>query len=229
MAALAKKLWLSYVAPLFNRPDNYRFDFDTAKKRCRILLLDDDPNALPLEDLKRDKYNIEQYIKIDADLLRQCENGTFDIILLDYNGIAPQNVSETDGFGIFDRIRSANVRQYIIAISGQTYDISRTEYFRKANSWLKKPSDLLTTKQKLDDGIRRLFDRDALLTDLSALLAEKGVNKRDIDRVLDALKASTVKTEADGEDVIHGITRLATISRDVIKVIHQLIQIKALM
>ena len=38
----------------------YRFDFAEARRRCRILLIDDDPNALPLEDIKKDDYSISQ-------------------------------------------------------------------------------------------------------------------------------------------------------------------------
>jgi len=153
------------------------FDLTTARTRCRIALIDDESNALPLQDLLASGYEIEQFFQVTADLLQRCERGAFHIIVLDYNGIAPQNISPTDGFGVFEIIRNSNPQQYIIAISAKTYDIQKSEYFQKADSRLSKPIDLIKAREALDRGIRAIFDPNHVIRRLSATLQELGYNE----------------------------------------------------
>jgi CheY-like chemotaxis protein len=187
----------------------YRFDFVEARRRCRILIIDDDPNALPLIDIRTGDYNITQERVVTPDLLRQCEEGLFDIIILDYNGVAPASVTPDDGFGVFSRIKDANPDQYIIAISAQTYDISKTEYFQHANDWLRKPTDLTTTKNKLDAGIRYIFDKADILRRLKQQLLNEGIASHRIDRLIERLESRDFR---DIDGVANTVKRLAKIT-----------------
>lgn len=162
----------------------YRFDLSAAKRMARIILIDDDSTALPITDLQRDGYAVHQQHAVDAPLLSRCESSAFDIIILDYNGIAPASISETDGFGVFDRIRKANPDQYIISVSAKTYDISKTAYFKDANDWLRKPTDLSSTKNALDKGIAYLFDRTALLQRLHLQALQEGATVKQADKLV---------------------------------------------
>lgn len=175
---------LDWLKSLLVGNPRYRFDFANAKHRCRILLIDDDPIALPIKEISNDGYNITQREAVDAELLKQCEDGVFDIIVLDYNGIAPASITPNDGFGVFERIRNSNPQQYIISVSGQTYDISKTAYFKQANDWLKKPTDLATTKDKLDTGIKFLFDRTEVIERLKRQLQMEGLQQKSIAAVI---------------------------------------------
>jgi CheY-like chemotaxis protein len=206
-------------------PPPYRFDYVNAKRRCRILLIDDDPSALPLEDVARDEYNILQQTAVDPDLLRQCESGVFDIIILDYNGIAPKSITPDDGFGVFDRIRNSNPQQYVIAVSGQTYDISKTAYLKDANDWLRKPTDLATTKDKIDSGIRFLFDKTAVLQRLKRQLLKEGVNQRRVDRLLNDLLKRGPSDFEEISELVKKITKVSEMSEHVLGLVKTMVKI----
>jgi CheY-like chemotaxis protein len=178
---------------LFKEKSDYRFDLSAAKRMTRIILIDDDPAALPINDLQQDGYAVHQQNFVDASLLSRCESGDFDIILLDYNGIAPASISETDGFGVFDRIRKANPEQYIISVSAQTYDISKTAYFKEANDWLRKPTDLSSTKNALDKGIAYLFDKTALLQRLRSQALREGATLKQADKLVKEFEAKELR------------------------------------
>jgi hypothetical protein len=45
---------LSKLMRLFTSTPEYRFDFSAAKRSARIILIDDDRSALPMDDLTRD-------------------------------------------------------------------------------------------------------------------------------------------------------------------------------
>jgi CheY-like chemotaxis protein len=183
----------AWVGRFLRMQNEYRFDFDEAKRKTRILLIDDDASALPISHLQASDYAIRQEKKVTVELLQACERGDFDIILLDYNGIAPPAICPDDGFGVFDRIRHSNPDQYIIAISGQTYDIARTEYFAKANDWLKKPTDLSSTKTKIDKGIAEIFDKSKILARVRSQAIVDGATSAQADKLARELGARELK------------------------------------
>ena len=203
----------------------YRFDFNGAKQRCRILLIDDDPIALPVKEITKDGYSIVQHLAVDANLLKQCESGIFDIIVLDYNGIAPASITPNDGFGIFDRIRNANPEQYIISVSGQTYDISKTPYFKQANDWLKKPTDLAATKDALDTGIRFLFDKTEILNRLRSQLQAEGTPPRAIEKTLNHVMSKSFTDIDDVVGHVKKIGKLVDVSEKTIGILKALIKL----
>lgn len=192
---------------LFSQSAPYVFEFPKAKRNCRILLIDDDPDALPIDDLKSDEYNIEQRKKVDAGLLRNCESAVYDLIVLDYNGVAPASICPDDGFGVFERIRKSNPDQYIISISAQTYDISKTEYFKKANAYLKKPTDLVTTKKALDEGIEQLFHREFIFDRISNALTANGIPKKRAERLIQSLRSEDIKSYSQVESIAQNILK----------------------
>lgn len=213
--------WLKW---LFNEP-RYQFGFEQAKRRCRVLLIDDDANALPLVELEQDGYNVTQHKNVDSALLQRCEDGAWDIILLDYNGVAPAAITPEDGFGVFERIRNSNPQQYIVAISGQTYDISKTHYFKKANDWLKKPTDLASTKDSIDRGIRFLFDKTEVLQRLKAQLLAERINPKLVDRALQHLGNSNFTDIEEATASVRKTAKVAEISADVLATLKILIKL----
>jgi CheY-like chemotaxis protein len=209
-------------------PPAYHFDFAEARRRCRILLIDDDPNALPIGEITKGDYNLSQEKLVTSDLLRQCETGVFDIIILDYNGIAPKSLTPDDGFGVFERIRSTNPEQYIIAISGLTYDISKTAYFKEANDWLRKPTDLTTTNNKIDAGIRYLFDKTEVLKRLRRQLIDEGTRPQNADRLIRDFERSNYRDLDQMADVIKRLAKLSDISVKVYGIMKNLIKLSSI-
>lgn len=174
---------------MFNTPkpktgDAYVFDFDAAKKRCRIVLIDDDMAAMALVDgLKADGYNIFQCYKIEPGIVTQCETATFDIVALDHAAL-----------GLYDKIRNSNPAQYLIAVAAQPDHPAVAKYFQGANGRLKKPFDVAALKAVLDAGIKALFDRNQLLAQMSDLLLKAKVDKKIVDVVVDSLKKEMPST-----------------------------------
>lgn len=178
----------SKLKDYWNPSEPHQYDFSRAKRVCRIFIIDDDPQALPVQELQSAGYNVQQVETVDADVMRMCEEASYDVILLDYTGVAPKNITPDDGFGVFERIRSANPAQYIIAISAMTYDIAKTEYFKNANDWLKKPTDLVTTKQLIDKAIHHCFDRAIIFREIETILRDSGVAGKQIGKTIENLK-----------------------------------------
>lgn len=211
---------------LFQSDESYHYDFSDAKRVCRILVIDDDAQALPLNELKRSGYNIEQVEAVDVDTLRMCEEGTYDVILLDYTGVAPKSITPSDGFGVFDRIRAANPTQYIIAISAKTYDIAKTAYFKNANDWLKKPTDLVTTQQMIDKAVNHCFDRDIIFHQIEDFLRNDGVHKKEINRIIRILKNTKSNDLEKLLDIIKRAGRLVGVPLDIVGLVRKLIRAK---
>jgi CheY-like chemotaxis protein len=216
------------IRRLFLGQPPYRFDFLEARRRCRVLLIDDDPAALPLSEIIKADYSCAQEKIVTGDLLRQCETGVFDIIILDYNGIAPKSITPNDGFGVFDRIRLNNPDQYIIAISGQTYDISKTAYFKEANDWLMKPTDLTTTINKIDSGIKYLFDKTEVLFRLRRQLIDEGARPKDADRLIRDIERRGYRDVDDMAETIKRVAKLTDLSAKVLGIARNLAKLSAL-
>jgi hypothetical protein len=70
--------------------------FEEIKKRARLLVIDDDVFAY-CELFKRDGYAIDQWS--DVEDLNKLENGIFDLILLDIQGVGKTISPSEQGLG----------------------------------------------------------------------------------------------------------------------------------
>lgn len=154
---------------------------ELARKHSRILLIDDDPEALPLSLLKDEGYNITQWEELDAGKIRRVEKGEFDVVILDIVGVAPKNVSATDGFGVLEHIKRVNPEQVIIAFSGETFDIKQAGFFEQADDRLLKPVDLVTVARMLDDVLQQYYNLDHYWKAIYAILHDQGVPQSKIE------------------------------------------------
>ena len=119
-----------------------------ARKRARILVIDDDKNAFPITLLEKEGYNVHYWAKVES--IRKLEEAEYDIIILDIKDICTPEVSLRDGFGVLEHLKKYNPAQIVVAYSGQSYDLSQQKFFQIADDFLGKPSDLLECKQKID-------------------------------------------------------------------------------
>jgi CheY-like chemotaxis protein len=187
------------------KPTYSPFDFDRSKRSCRIVVIDDDNLAIPVDQLLNDGYNIAQLLEVDANAMRLCEQCTYDIILLDYNGVAPPEITPDDGFGVFQRIRQRNPDQYIIAISGKAFDIAKTAYLKEANDWLKKPVSLADTKAKLDKAITACFDKEHVLNEIRLRALAQGLDAKTAEKLVTKLKTASGKDSKEYYNITKGI------------------------
>jgi len=156
---------------------------ELARKNSRLLLVDDDPEALPLSLLKDEGYNITQWEELDAGKIRRVEKGEFDVVILDIVGVVPKNVSATDGFGVLEHIKRVNPEQVVIAFSGETFDIKQAGFFEQADDRLLKPVDLVTVARMLDEILQRYYNLDHYWNAVCAILHDQGVPQSKIDKL----------------------------------------------
>ena len=126
-----------------------------ARKRARILVIDDHQSAFPVKLLQDEGYNVQYWEKVKN--LRSLEEGEFDIIILDIAGISSPEMSRQDGLGVLQHLKKHNPGQIIVAYSGQSFDLGQQKFFQQADDFLGKPSDLLECKQKIDQLLQSKF------------------------------------------------------------------------
>jgi len=67
-----------------------------ARKRARILVIDDEPDAFPVKLLESEGYNITYWESVES--IRKLEEGEFDILVLDIGGVSSPEVSRWMGW-----------------------------------------------------------------------------------------------------------------------------------
>lgn len=147
-------------------------------RRARILVVDDDVNAFPVELLKAEGYNVTYWSSIKT--FAPLENGDFDIIVLDLNGIASAEQSSEDGTGILRHIKAYNPAQIVIAYSAKKYDFRKSDFWRLADDYLGKPSPLDACKQKIDELLQSKYNVDYYWSVLRSRLVAESVSEKQI-------------------------------------------------
>lgn len=156
---------------------------DDLKKRVKILVVDDNEEHFPYKHLQDNGYTIEWWDKVTSEKLQRMENGGFDIIILDIKGIADESISDSEGLGIIKRIKSVNPSQIVVAFSGHSYDLSKTEFWKIADDTLAKPVSIIKAKELID----RLIDEKITLNyywdAISSILSNQGLANRQIKKI----------------------------------------------
>jgi DNA-binding NtrC family response regulator len=121
---------------------------DDVRRRTRILVIDDDENSFPIQILRQEGYTIDYWDKVNN--LHQLEEGDYDIIILDIQGVAKE-LDREDGLGILKHIKEVNPSQIVVAFSGHSYDLSKAEFWKIADDSLAKPVDATKCKRLIDN------------------------------------------------------------------------------
>lgn len=178
-----------------------KLPIEEARKRARILVVDNDPNAFPVELLRAEGYNIQQWLELKS--LRNLEDGQFDIIVLDIHGICLPSVSQTDGLGVLEHLKTINPVQVVIAFSGKKFDLKSERFWRIADDYWAKPIDMLAAKAKIDSLLGQKFTAQSYWNALAGFLKSKGVDDEDVTRLEEAIvKAGTKKNPMKESDVV---------------------------
>ena len=151
---------------------------DEARKRARILVIDNEADAFPVHLLQKEGYNIHYWPKVES--IRSLEEGEFDIIFLDIGGVSSPEVSKTDGLGVLEHLKRYNPGQIVVAYSGQSFDLSQQKFFQLADDFLGKPSDMLECKQKIDQLLQAKFTAMHYWNTLLAVLKKNDVPEKKI-------------------------------------------------
>jgi DNA-binding response OmpR family regulator len=194
--------------------------FDQAKKRASILVIDDDETAFPVELLRSEGYNIQQWTILKN--LRDLEAGQFDIIILDIYGICPKGFSKNDGLGVLEHLKNVNPAQIVIAYSGKKFDLQQEKFWRIADDYLGKPTDMLVAKAKIDTLLREKFTAERYWHALADYLRTRGIPDEKIAALESAVARAAAKEKTLKESDVAGLLRAG---RDIISTSWIIVQV----
>lgn len=151
-------------------------DIRALRKRVRILVIDDQADAFPVESMRSRGYNVEYWPDVSVDNLARLERGEYDIVILDIRGVG-KDISFDEGFAVLKRLKRVRPGLTVVAFSGATFDISESQFFELADDVLPKPVDVFTCEEKLDALLRQSLSFDELWEGLNVLLRHAGVGR----------------------------------------------------
>jgi DNA-binding response OmpR family regulator len=147
---------LTFLRRLFGVGENQwpSIPFEEIRKRSRLLVIDDQEFPyLPL--FRRDGYNIEKWS--DVQRLTDLQDGRYDLILLDLQGVGRQESHEQQGFGILRHLREQYPTLLVVAYSNADWSLKYQEFFALADSVLPKTADYVDFKARVDDLLKTRF------------------------------------------------------------------------
>lgn len=183
--------------------DSLVLQLEEAKKRARILVIDDDASAFPVTRLRNEGYNIQQWERLEN--LRSLEEGQFDIIFLDIHNICSEDVSESGGLGVLEHLKKMNPAQIVIAFSGKKFDLGHEKFWRIADNYLAKPVDMLRAKACIDSLLKDKFTIDHYWQGLTAFLKSKAIDDETLAKLEAAIAGAAVSKSPLVESDIRGI------------------------
>lgn len=161
--------------------DIQKNDINDLKKRIKIVVIDDNKDSFPVDTMQDFGFTIEYWSIINSKKFKRLENNEFDIIVLDIEGVVDTvELGEKDGLDILKILKNKNKKQIIIAFSGKTYDVSKGEFWKLANGFLKKPINALDTKETLEDIIIENYSINNLIEQMQKLIKKEVENNNDI-------------------------------------------------
>lgn len=203
----------------------WKLPIEEVRRRARILVIDNDSNAFPVELLRGEGYNIQQWIELSS--LRNLEEGQFDIIVLDIHGICPESVSQSDGLGVLEHLKKTNPAQIVIAFSGKKFDLKSERFWRIADDYWGKPIDMLVAKAKIDALLSQKFTAQAYWDSLVGFLKLRGVADKEIaileDTIVKARLKKNVLKESDVVTVLKAGKDIISTAWIIVQVIQRLV------
>ncbi|MCX5769042.1 MAG: hypothetical protein NTZ09_02030 [Candidatus Hydrogenedentes bacterium] len=170
-----------------------RLPLSEIKKRAKILVIDDEPASFPAARLAEEGYHIETWETVKS--LSKLEDGAFDIIILDYMGVADEEVSQKAGLGILEHLKKVNPAQLIIAFSAHSFDASSSNFWRLADDNLGKPIDVVKCKEVIDQLLVDKFTISHYWGTLASVLKSNGATAKDISRLEGKIVESLARRE----------------------------------
>lgn len=195
--------WLR-VKRLASLSSRYTPTFTDLKRRVRILVIDDDKNSFPIQELKKEGYAIDYWSKVAPGDLRKLEEGEFDIIILDIVGVATK-LSVHDGLGLLEHLKEYNPAQVIVAFSGQSFSIDKSAFWKKADDTLQKPVDALKSKEVIDHLILEKLTIENHLSSIRQLLLSNGIQPNVVNKIEKNILASIQGKSVTSSDKISKI------------------------
>lgn len=183
--------------------------------RARILVIDD--QDFPYSTLfRRDGYNVTKWR--DVTKLTEIEQGKYDIVLLDLQGIG-KRISQDQGLGVLRHIKEVRPSQVVVAYSNADWPVKYQPFFDLADEVLPKSADYVDFKRIVDDLLQEHFSVGFHIGRLERELAKSGINDWWSKRTLRAAVA------AKDPDKLERLLRRRGVDQDTVTNILALVQI----
>mgnify|MGYP003536673647 FL=1 len=170
-------------------------DINDLKKRIKIVVIDDNKDSFPIETMQDFGFTLEYWKIIDSNKLKRLEKNEFDIIILDIEGVVETSeLGEKDGLDILKSLKNKNNKQIIIAFSGSTYDVSKGEFWKITDDFLKKPINAFDTKEMLEEIILNNYSINNMINQLKQIINKQIDNQKDIEK-LETIIVKAIKEE----------------------------------
>jgi len=153
---------------------------EVARKKAKILVIDDEPESFPCDLLRKEGYSIECWRKVES--LSPLEQAAYDIIILDIAGVAGDYAKE-DGLAVLEHLKKYNPSQIIVAFSGLTFDLSKTRFWKMADDSLSKPVDAIKCKEIIDQLLREKFTIEHYWNGVTSIFHGEGVSPEEIEKI----------------------------------------------
>ncbi|MBI1887794.1 MAG: hypothetical protein HYS19_05405 [Nitrosomonadales bacterium] len=150
---------------------------ETIRKIAEVAIVDDRPSDFPTTELQQAGYNVKTYKQVSLkDIARLAE---YDVLFLDIHGIVKDDIDE-GGLKLLPKLRDANSRQKICAVSSKTFDPTATEFFKQADDVQKKPVNAQKCQDVIDTLALEKLGPNALAAELDNETKNLGIYKRRI-------------------------------------------------
>jgi len=157
---------------------------DTIIHRARILVIDD--QEFPYRTLfKKDGFNVDKWN--DVTRLQDLEQGKYDVILLDLQGIGRRLSTNDQGLGVLRHLKESNPDQVIVAYSNADWGVRYQPFFDLADAVLPKSADYLDFKRVVEECLQDYFDVNRYVSRFQTALAEVGFSQRKSAKITRAL------------------------------------------
>lgn len=188
---------------------------ESIRRLARIVVVDDEPDSFPVEDLRSAGYTVDYWPILDAPRLSRLERAEFDLIVLDIQGIVPPGFSDTgNGLGVLRRLKQINEVQAVVACSGQSYRVDEAEFFTLADAVLAKPISSIRALATVQDLLVERMSVSNYWNGLSRSLVEAGVSRSRLvdleDKIVRSVKKNGTVSIADVEGAVGRIDSAAT-------------------
>ena len=203
------------MLPFFKKKKWPRLELDEIRKRSRILVIDD--NDFVYQALfKNDGYTIEKWN--DVDDLPKLEEGYFDIILLDIQGVGNEYSNE-QGLGILKHLHKVCPSQIVIAYSNADFSLKYQDFFKMADAVLAKADDYVQFKRTVDRLLGQRFSLGFYVNRIEKLLSPYA---NDAEKIK---KLSEKAILQNNPELLKGYLDQKVDSKDIINVALQVVQI----
>jgi len=167
-------------------PQRTRPDIASLRKNAQILVIDD--LDFPSQDFfARDNYHIERWATVRN--LTQLTDGSFEVILLDVQGVGLNESPSLQGLGILQAIKHANPAQMVILYSAGALKLSLLPYTQLADRVLDKDSTYIDYKREVDDLLQQHASPGHYIATINSVLGpEAALAPKVVPKALSAMR-----------------------------------------